>query len=137
MRATLRLRQAANVVNLSTPLGMLVALLGRARLARGPDGLVLARGYRLRVPPAPAFTLGNVVLLRLDDGALARRPRLLAHESRHATQYAWCVGPVMLPLYGLAAGWSWLRCRDVATYNVFERHAGLGDGGYARTREGA
>ena len=137
MRATLRLRQAANVVNLSTPLGMLVALLGRARLARGPDGLVLARGYRLRVPPAPAFTLGNVVLLRLDDGALARRPRLLAHESRHATQYAWCVGPVMLPLYGLAAGWSWLRCRDIATYNVFERHAGLGDGGYARTREGA
>lgn len=137
MRATLRLRQAANVVNLSTPLGVLVALLGRARLARGPDGLVLARGYRLRVPPAPAFTLGNVVLLRLDDGALARRPRLLAHESRHATQYAWCVGPVMLPLYGLAAGWSWLRCRDVATYNVFERHAGLGDGGYARTREGA
>lgn len=137
MRATLRLRQAANVVNLSTPLGVLVALLGRARLARGPDGLVLARGYRLRVPPAPAFTLGNVVLLRLDDRALARRPRLLAHESRHATQYAWCVGPVMLPLYGLAAGWSWLRCRDVATYNVFERHAGLGDGGYARTREGA
>jgi hypothetical protein len=137
VRATLRLRQAANVVNLSTPLGVLVALLGRARLARGPDGLVLARGYRLRVPPAPAFTLGNVVLLRLDDGALARRPRLLAHESRHATQYAWCVGPVMLPLYGLAAGWSWLRCRDVATYNVFERHAGLGDGGYARTREGA
>ncbi|HEX6936898.1 MAG TPA: hypothetical protein VF227_10295 [Actinomycetes bacterium] len=137
MRATLRLRQVANVVNLSTPLGVLVALLGRARLARGPDGLVLARGYRLRVPPAPAFTLGNVVLLRLDDGALARRPRLLAHESRHATQYAWCVGPVMLPLYGLAAGWSWLRCRDVATYNVFERHAGLGDGGYARTREGA
>lgn len=137
MRATLRLRQVANVVNLSTPLGVLVALLGRARLARGPDGLVLARGYRLRVPPAPAFTLGNVVLLRLDDGALARRPRLLAHESRHATQYAWCVGPVMLPLYGLAAGWSWLRCRDVATYNVFERHAGLGDGGYARNQEGA
>ena len=137
MRATLRLRQVANVVNLSTPLGVLVALLGRARLARGPDGLVLARGYRLRVPPAPAFTLGNVVLLRLDDGALARRPRLLAHESRHATQYAWCVGPVMLPLYGLAAGWSWLRCRDVATYNVFERHAGLGDGGYARSQEGA
>ena len=91
---------------------------------RGHDGLILARGYRLRVPSAPAFTVGNVVLLRIDDDALARRPRLLVHEARHATQYAWCVGLVMLPLYGLAAAWSWLRCRNPATYNVFERLAG-------------
>ena len=130
MRAGLRVRQVANWVNLSTPLGLLVAAVGRARVTRGHDGLLLARGYRLRVPSAPAFTLGNVVLLRIDDDALARRPRLLVHEARHATQYAWCVGPVMLPLYGLAAGWSWLRCRNSATYNVFERLAGLADGGY-------
>lgn len=130
VRASMRLRQVANVVNLSTPLGLLVALAGRARLTRGDDGLVLARGFRLPVPPAPAFTVGNVVLLRLDDAALDRRPGLLAHESRHATQYAWCIGPAMLPLYLLAATWSWLRCGDVATYNVFERRAGLADGGY-------
>lgn len=136
VRAAFRLRQVVNLVNLSTPLGVLVAFLGRARLATGPDGLVLARGYRLRVPPAPAFTVGNVVVLRLDDTALARRPRLLAHESRHATQYAWCVGPALLPLYALAAGWSWLRCRDPASYNVFERLAGLADGGYATTAIG-
>ena len=126
----MRLRQVANLVNLSTPLGLLVAAAGRARLSRGPDGLVLARGYRLRVPPAPAFTVGNVVLLRIDDAALARRPRLLAHESRHATQYAWCLGPGLLPLYGLAAAWSWLRCGNPASHNVFERRAGLADGGY-------
>ncbi len=120
------------MVNLSTPLGFLVAAAGRATLSRGPDGLFLARGYRLPVPAAPAFTIGNVVLLRIDDAALARRPRLLAHEGRHATQYAWCVGPVMLPLYGLAAAWSWLRCGDPATRNVFERLAGLADGGYVR-----
>ena len=130
MRAGLRVRQVANWVNLSTPLGLLVAALGRARLTRGDDGLLLARGYRLRVPTAPAFTVGNVVLLRIDDEALARRPGLLVHEARHATQYAWCVGPLMLPLYALAAAWSWLRCRDPATYNVFERLAGLADGGY-------
>jgi hypothetical protein len=134
VRASLRLRQALNLVNLSTPAGLLVAVLGRARLQRGPDGLLLARGYRLGVPPAPAFTVGNVVLLRLDDDALSRRPRLLLHEARHATQYAWCVGPVMLPLYALAAAWSWLRCRDFASYNVFEVRAGLADGGYQDRR---
>jgi hypothetical protein len=36
----------------------------------------------------------------------------------------------MLPLYGVAAAWSWLRSRDYATSNVFERLAGLEDGGY-------
>ena len=132
MRRALRLRQVANWVNLSTPLGLLVARLGRAHTTPGPDGLVLARGYRLRVPGAPAFTVGNVVLLRLDDDALGRRPRLLVHESRHATQYAVCLGPLMIPLYGLAAAWSWLRAGDPATYNVFERRAGLEDGGYRR-----
>jgi hypothetical protein len=132
VRRALRLRQVANWANLSTPLGLLVARLGRARTEAGPDGLVLARGYRLRVPAAPAFTVGNVVLERVDDAVLARRPRLLVHESRHATQYALCAGPLLLPLYGLAALWSWLRAGDPATCNVFERLAGLEDGGYPR-----
>jgi hypothetical protein len=129
VRRALRVRQVANWANLSTPLGLLVAWLGRARTAVGPDGLVLAHGYRLRVPSAPAFTVGNVVVTRVDD-VLARRPRLLVHESRHATQYAVCLGPLLIPLYGLAALWSWLRAGDPATYNVFERLAGLEDGGY-------
>jgi hypothetical protein len=133
VEARWRVRQVVNVVNLSTPLGLLVALAGRARLSRGPDGLLLASRLRLGVP-APAFTLGNVVLIRLDDEALARRPGLLRHEARHATQYACCVGLVMLPLYGLAAVWSWLRCRDPASYNVFEVRAGLLDGGYRDRR---
>ena len=134
MRAPLRIRQVVNLVNLSTPLGLLAAVLGGARIHRGPDGLLVARGYRLRVPPAPAFTVGNVVLLRLTDEQLARRPQLLVHEARHATQYALCIGPVMLPLYFVAAGWSWLRCRDFAWHNVFERRAGLADGGYVEPR---
>jgi hypothetical protein len=134
VEARWRLRQVVNVVNLSTPLGLLLALAGRGTLGRGPDGLLLAHAVRLPAR-APAFTVGNVVLLRLDDAALARRPRLLAHEARHATQYACCVGPLMLPLYGLAAAWSWLRCRDPSSYNVFEVRAGLDDGGYANRRK--
>jgi hypothetical protein len=125
-----RTRQVVNAINLSTVLGLGVAKLGRARLTGGPDGLVLGFGYRLPVPPATAFTLGNVVVLRGDESVLTGRPTLLAHEARHATQYAVCVGPVMLPLYGLAAAWSWVRTGDPASRNIFERRAGLVDGGY-------
>lgn len=125
------MRQVVNLANLSTPLGLLVALAGRARVSRGPDGLLLAKGFRLRVR-APAFTIGNVVVV--DDTMLGRRPRLLLHEARHATQYACCLGPVLLPLYLLAALWSWLRCRNPSSYNVFEVRAGLADGGYVSRR---
>ena len=133
VEARWRVRQVANAVNLSTPLGLALALAGRGTLRRGPDGLLVAHAVRLPAK-APAFTVGNVVLIRIDDEALARRPALLRHEARHATQYACCVGPLMLPLYGLAAAWSWLRCRDPSSYNIFEVRAGLADGGYPERR---
>ncbi|WP_129668030.1 hypothetical protein [Phytoactinopolyspora endophytica] len=125
-----RLRQVVNWVNLSTILGLLVGLIGRTGFKRAADGLIIGQGYRFPFPPAPAFTLGNVILLRINDEKLARRPRLLVHEARHATQYAWCLGPVMLVLYVLGSAWSWLLTGDFASRNPFERHAGLADGGY-------
>ena len=128
-----RVRAAVNLVNGSTLLGLAVARLGRARLHRGPRGLWLATRFRIAVPRAAAFTLGNVVITRYDARWLAERPVLLGHEERHATQYAVSLGLPMLPLYALAAGWSYLRGGDVATYNVFERRAGLADGGYPLT----
>jgi hypothetical protein len=106
-----------------------VSRIGGARLARFPDGLLVATGYRLPVPPAPAFTLGNVIVSRLN--ALARDGALLRHEARHSTQYAWCGGLLMLPLYFTAAGVSWLLSGDFGAWNAFERGAGLADGGYA------
>ena len=133
VQARWRVRQVVNWLNLSTPIGLLLAVAGRARLSSGPNGLVLAKGFRMPAK-APAFTVGNVVLIRVRDEVLAARPTLLLHESRHATQYAFCLGPVMLPLYGVAAVWSWLRCRDFATCNVFEVRAGLVDGGYPVSR---
>ena len=130
MRTAYRVRLAANLVNGSTLAGLLVAAAGRARLGRGADGLLIGAGYRLPVPAAPAFTVGNVILARGDRAALAPMQALLAHEARHATQYAWCGGLVMLPLYFLAAGVSWGMTGDFGARNVFERRAGLADGGY-------
>ncbi len=125
-----RLRSVLNVVNLSTPLGLVVAGLAGCRVRRGPRGLLLASGYRLRVPANPAFTVGDVVLTRREEGFLESRPRLLAHEERHSWQYAACLGLPMVPLYLLGAGWSWLRGGDSGVHNPFERLAGLADGGY-------
>ncbi|OIV35494.1 hypothetical protein BIV57_21080 [Mangrovactinospora gilvigrisea] len=126
-----RARAAWNAVNLATPLGLLVAAAGGARVHRGPRGLLIADGYhRLSLPPAPAFTVGNVICLRFPRERLLEDPRLLAHEERHADQWAACLGLPMLPLYLAAAGWSLLRTGDPASRNAFERRAGLADGGY-------
>jgi len=129
MPARLRVRQAVNLVNGSTLTGLGVAALGGAALARTAEGLFLGTGYRLPVPPAPAFCLGNVIVTRndgIDPGS-----SLFAHEARHATQFAWCGGVVMIPLYLAAAGVSWTLTGDFGARNVFERRAGLADGGYA------
>jgi hypothetical protein len=97
-------------------------------VGRFPDGLLVGTGYGLPVPSAPAFTLGNVIITRRAE--LAHDSPLLRHEARHCTQYAWCGGLLMLPLYFTAAGASWLLSGDVGAWNVFERGAGLTDGNY-------
>lgn len=128
--AAQRLRRAANFLNGSTLAGLAVALAARARISRGPRGLVIAAGYRWRLPFAHAYTLGNVVLCRSTAEELMSRPALLGHEERHCSQYAWCLGLPFIPLYLVAAGWSVLRTGNPGTANVFERRAGLAAGGY-------
>ncbi|MFI7452512.1 hypothetical protein ACIBQX_33810 [Nonomuraea sp. NPDC049714] len=128
MKRRYRVRRVVNYVNLATPLGLLLCVVGGATRRPGPDGLVLACGYRFRFPIAGAFTVGNVVLTRRDSLG----ERLLLHEGRHATQWAWCAGLPMLPLYLLAMLVSVVVCGDQASYNPFERLANLDDGGYPR-----
>lgn len=145
--AVLRLRQAVNMVTLATPVGLALALAGRARIRSGPYGLLLATGYQCRFPAprAPAVTVGDVVLLRWGDDrtgraryeavlgheAVLRHEALLRHEARHAAQWACCGGLVgFLPAYLLASAWSWWRTGSWALGNVFEQRAGLRDGGY-------
>jgi hypothetical protein len=125
MRPAYRARQIVNVLNLSTLLGLGLARASGATLGRGPDGLVLATRPRRRLLRASAFTVGNVVLVAVDSPG----EELLRHEARHATQWACCV-VLFLPLYWLASGWSYLRCGDHWSRNVFEQRAGLADGGY-------
>ncbi|UTT70969.1 hypothetical protein NMQ03_07650 [Arthrobacter sp. DNA4] len=125
-----RLRRAANLLNGSTLAGLAVALAARTRISRGPRGLIIAAGYRWRLPFAGAYTLGNVVLCRSTAADLLSRPALLGHEERHCSQYAWCLGLPFIPLYLAAAGWSVLRSGNPGTANIFERRAGLAAGGY-------
>lgn len=125
MRAAHRARLAANALNGSTLLGLALARAGGGRIEPGPDGLLLARGVRDGFPRAAAVTVGNVVLLRVEEPS----PRLLRHEAVHATQWACCT-LAFLPLYLGAVGWSYLRTGDHWSRNAFERGAGLADGGY-------
>jgi len=124
-------RLVGNAVNLSTPLGLGVALLGRARIRAMPGGLYRADGYRPRFPLAGAFTIGNVIITARPDWDAydAASPRTLVHEQRHTWQWLIC-GPLFLPAYALSLGWSWLRTGNQGSANVFERLAGLADGGY-------
>ncbi len=125
-----QVRQVLNAANGSTLLGLAVGAASRSVFRSGPAGLVLATRSRLPLRGTTALTIGDVVLTPEGAEFLLRRPRLLAHEARHSWQYAACLGLPMLPLYGVAAAWSYLRGGDFGVHNPFERWAGLADGGY-------
>ena len=95
----LKIRAAVNVLNLSTPFGLLVARLGGATTRRGPRGLIIAEGYRFGFPIAGAFTVGNVIVTSQTIDALARHtPEILQHEDAHSWQW-FALGPLFLPAY--------------------------------------
>lgn len=126
-----RFRLVGNLVNLTTPLGLGVALAGGARIRRGPRGLFIGEGYRLKFPVASAFTIGSVITTsRTWDELLVRHPRLFEHEEQHTWQYLYCVGLPFYPAYGACLVWSMLRTGDRAARNFFERQADLAAGGY-------
>src|SRR6266567_3353784 len=112
------LRAWINLANGSTLAELGVAALGGARVARSADRLFTGTGYRLPLPPAPAFCLGNVIVTRLEG--LDPSSALFRHEARHATHFAWCGGVVMVPLYLAAAAVPFMmacgspRCRSAA-----------------------
>jgi hypothetical protein len=125
------LRFGGNFINLSTIVGLIVARIGHATIKRGPRGLLLGEGYRLKFPIAGAFTIGNVVTTTSTwDQMLNAYPHLIKHEEGHTWQYLYCLGlPYYIP-YVIFMGWSVLRTGDRAARNFFERQAGLAIGGY-------
>jgi hypothetical protein len=127
----MRLRAFLTAVNGTTGAGLLVALAGGARIRRGRDGVLIAEGWRRRVPPATCFTVGSVILTReTADWLLSpERAALFGHESRHAGQYA-VLGPLFWPAYWAACGYSYATTGSWGARNLFERRAGLAAGGY-------
>ncbi|MGA8987334.1 hypothetical protein [Aeromicrobium sp.] len=125
-----RSRAMLNWINLSTPLGLLVARIGGAATVRHDRGTYLATGYRHGFPGASAFTIGSVIISRHDLAYFEDRPALLRHEDRHCTQYAFALGVAMLPMYLVCAGMSYVIAGDHSSYNPFERLANLADGNY-------
>jgi hypothetical protein len=129
-----RIRTVLNWLNLSTLLGLGIARLGGASIARRGRGTYLATGYRFGFPVASAFTVGSVITSRHDLAYFVERPVLLQHEDRHCTQYAFVLGVVMLPFYFLCVGISYAIAGDHSSYNPFERLANLADGNYPPPR---
>lgn len=127
-------RSILTAVNGTTLVGLAVAALSGTRVRRAPGGILIAEGYRRAVPSATCFTVGSVILTRRSAQWLLaeRRAALLAHESRHAGQYA-LFGPLFWPAYWACSGYSWTMTGCFGTRNVFERHAGLAAGGYRRS----
>ncbi len=129
-----RFRTWANRINLSTPLGLLVAKLGGCTISPGPAGLIFAEGYRFSFPTGGAFTIGDVVCSACQPGTLASWPQeAIQHEQQHAHQWAYCGGLPFLPIYTAQMGWSWLRTGDRASACFFEREAGLSEGCYTES----
>jgi hypothetical protein len=124
-------RTTLAAVNGTTLAGLLIAVAGRSRLRRGRDGILIAEYYRAPIPRQTCFTVGSVVLTRHSAEWLLhdRHAALLAHESRHATQYA-LLGPLFWPAYWLACGYSYALTGSYGVRNAFEKHAGLEAGGY-------
>ncbi|MGI4896907.1 MAG: hypothetical protein ACRYF3_17525 [Janthinobacterium lividum] len=92
-----------------------------ARISMGPDLFVECAGMPRGTYGRGGTTIGNAWLYGELGGPERRR-----HEQRHGNQYALLGTTAFLSLYGLNA----LLTRNRPQHNVFERWAGLADGGY-------
>ena len=111
------------------PLTLLLSL-GYAALARASGarvawdrthGMVICTGSSPRLHGGGGTTVGCVYVTSASDV----RTEICCHESRHRDQWA-IAGPLFAVLYGAEI----LRTKTNFTRNVWERWAGLEDGGY-------
>ena len=129
------LRHIINLCSGITLFGVLLGTLTRGRPHWNADhGLLIFHNCYLPWRWASAVTFGDVVLVLSPPIRWANPsdlpPQLLAHEARHACQYAWMLGFPYFPVYWVACAYSWVVTGDHWSRNVFEVRAGLADGGY-------
>lgn len=125
-------RSRLNWANGTTVAGLALARAARCRRQSGPNGTIIAGHYRLAVPAAVCFVVGDVIFCRESAHwllAAEQRP-VLRHEFRHTEQYA-LLGPLFWPLYAASCAWSYALTGHYGSRNAFERAAGLTDGGYS------
>ena len=122
-----------NWINLSTLLGLLVARIGGTTRHRRGRGTYVCTGYRFGFPVAGAFTIGSVIITKHDLDWLSESGQCCSStRTGTAPSTRSSSDPVMLPLYFVSVGISYLLAGDHSSYNPFERLAGLDDGGYPR-----
>ena len=109
----------------ATTLAVAWARANGATFTLGPDLFVECAGMRPGSYARGGTTIGNAWL----HGGLGG-PQRRRHELRHADQYALLGTTGFVTLYALNA----LVTRNRPHHNVFERWAGLADGGYATGR---
>lgn len=126
-------RNVANMVNGSTPLGVVLGIAARGRF-RMRSQLIIVDQATLPFVTASAMTVGSVVLIprRTLEDVSRRIPTLIEHEDAHAWQWSYCLGLPFLPLYLATTFWSLARTKDRAHANFFEVQAGLESGGYVK-----
>ena len=97
-------------------------------------GLLVFMNCRIVWPRAAAMTFGDIVVVRRGNWQqVADIPLpLMQHEAKHASQYLFALGLPYFPLYWCACAYSWLKCGDHWSFNVFEVKAGLQNGGYLK-----
>jgi hypothetical protein len=127
-----RVRRAVTWANGTTLAGLVVAVATRTTRLPGPDGIIVAGDYRLRMPAQDCFTVGSVIITRRPPDWLLHpdQAALLGHETRHIGQYA-LLGPLFWPAYWVACVWSYALTGSYGCRNLFERRAGLLAGGYS------
>ena len=131
-------RQRLNRLNLSTPLGLLIAKIIGGTTIQLENGLYMNYGRKGKYKKAEVITVGDVLLVTFNKDCLHCQqkdlydlsPNLLRHELKHSEQFAKFAGIIFLALYLFASIKSYIQYKNFWQGNIFEIQAGLVDGNY-------
>lgn len=131
-------RHRLNRLNLSTPLGLLIAKIIGGTTIHYKNKIYINYGRKGKYIKANAITIGDVILAKKAKGCKlceSGNPHdlsnaILRHELKHSEQFAKFGGIIFLALYLFASIKSYIIYKNVWQGNIYEIQAGLEDGGY-------